>query len=947
MAEQTGIKEQLATALDGLGAYAEDAARKQRNAQKEAGNIPDYKGTVPTPKGYVTIRRKFMIDPAKYRSPNYVPIGENDDPKQIEMPTGIVGMEEVVEEEVSDLGDGNSEEKQAKSTAQDSLASALMSIAHDAEPHVAEERDRIREQEPDYGDSHYMAPAEVPPPITGEDSLPCIAQDAKTPNKPKIRCKSTFKDCKAKNPLYCPYHGAALIQADVERQLRSMGLNALLEVEAGEDDGRYYFMAVTVPEGDKDKAEKIIDQLLKTPGFSVQEATSAENVGAGMTELDTYFNVDVLRSDLPPDEQNSKDNLNDVLQKALDAKNAMLDRVFDGIDAKEKTAKWLDGFFYAIANRLYDKYPTSIVNNAYENAEVNKARDGFHAAWNEMHEAEKVLNESVKNGSPDDVVNAAAKTMEDMVSLFEREAEKFKAANTDFIERVENADAIDPNAVEIGNMRNAIDDLVAESKSLYERAAKFALDHAGKDADDIAERAAQFSMRMQDISDSFAEMVEKKNEDMKKDPDSVKGKATAHILDLLMKTFKEKTIPRATKERDDIRAAIDHARVSNEDKEIQRIKDRLKDYFPKAMEETRAKVFEEAKKAGIIPTGFSPKDLDAALSDAFKKATAGLDKKKADQIMSAYVSPACREEFTKSADEMEEARLAVDNLDSITEHMDRDALRQYEYDMLGYVRAYGRSAVSLIHGYEKAIKKAGMESRGDNESGEARAMALDESIEDAMKHSDPYVALQYLDSLYMGMKKGQRPSHGRIPSPMAGDSCKFNACAMKEMMRVYPKIGDAVREVMFSMRKPHKGNAAEVIYSLRLSDHKILWREIRVPYKSGMECNFNPSKGEPIPYSVTEYATSSNVANVANMMHEIGHIFYRNDGNDARWNAMLDGMKDRAWEHSVSRYPDTYRKRDDRRNELHSECMSLYTMPTYKKGTLPQEVEDYMESILR
>ena len=799
------------------------------------------KGKVQIPEGYATIRRKIRIDPTKYRSANYIPLGEDDDPKTVQMPSGIVGMEMFTEETASDLGNTTDGNPAPSKSAQDSLAEALMSLVQDAEIHVAEEHGHIEEQDPDYGDTHYVAPAEVPPPIT-EDACLSVALDAKGTSRPKVRCKTTFKNCKARNPLYCPYHGASIIQNDLEGQLRNMGLTGIVEVDNGEKNGEFFYISVSVPTTDKDKAAQMLDAFMKTPGIKQSVDMDETNVDAGMTQFAAYFDVDVLRSDMPPDKQNKGDGGEDESVTEEDGRE-------HGGEKDDSTQK--------------DKSPQS---------------------------------------------------------------QKGK---------------------EIGEMRNAIDDLVANAKSLYELSAKFALDNESKEADDIAEDAAQFTMRMQDISETFAEMVEKKNEEMKKDPDSVKGLATAHVLDLLMKTFKDKTIPRATKERDDIGNRLKHLIAGNNEAENKRILGRLRERFSEAMEETRAKVFESANRAGITPIGFSPKDLESALSDAFKKATAGMDKEKADKILSAYVTADGKEEFRKSADEMEEARLAVDNLDSITEHMDRDALRQYGYDMLGYVRAYGDAAVSLIHGYSTAIKKAEMETKGDTESGEARAMALDDAISYALAHADPQESKDYLDTIFTGTKTIGKRLRSGLPQDKK-DTYNFNASAIHEMLKRYPSIAEVSKGVEFSLRKPSGRARAEVTtYETRFMGQLISSRkDIRTPYSKHDKFGKDAGEGRRhIPWGTNEEATSLNVSNVAVMMHEIGHLFYHHGRNAVRWENMLSGMKDKSWEYRVSGYVND-QKPMKRRNELHSECMALYTMPTYKNGTLPREVEEYMADIL-
>lgn len=812
-------------------AIAEDAAG--RRGAKEKVQIPE---------GYATIRRKIRIDPTKYRSANYIPLGENDDPKKVQMPSGIVGMEMLTEETASDLGDATEGNPAPSKTAQDSLAEALMSIVQDAEIHVAEEKERIKEQSPDYGDTHYVAPAEVPPPIT-EDACLCVALDAKGTSRPKIRCKTTFKNCKARNPLYCPYHGAAIIQKDLEGQLRNMGLTGIVEVDNGEENGEFFYISVSVPTADKDKAAQMLDVFMKTPGIKQSVDTDETNVDAGMTQFAAYFDVDVLRSDLPPDEQDKgKDDGDDESETGGDGKE-------QGGEKDDSTRK--------------DESPQS-----------QKDKD-------------------------------------------------------------------------IGEMRNAIDGLVANAKSLYELSAKYALDNESKEADDIAEDAAQFSMRMQDISETFAEMVEKKNEEMKQSPDSVKGLATAHVLDLMMKTFKEKTIPRATKERDDIGNRLKQLIAGKEAADVAKARDRIRESFAQAMEETRHKVFESANGAGITPIGFSPEDLESALSDAFKTATAGMDKEKADKILSAYVTADGKEEFRESADELEEARLAVDNLDSITEHMDRDALRQYGYDMLGYVRAYSDAAVSLIHGYEKAIKKAGLETKRDTEIGEARAMALDDAISYALAHADPQESKDYLDTIFTGSKTIGKRLRSGLPQDKK-DTYNFNAIAIHEMLKRFPNIEEVAKGVEFSLRKPSGRARAEVTtYQTWFMGQLISSRnDIRTPYSKRDKFGKDAGEGRRhIPWGTNEEATSLNVSNVAVMMHEIGHLFYHHGRNAVRWEDMLSGMKDKSWEYRVSGYVND-QKPMKRRNELHSECMALYTMPTYKKGTLPKEVEEYMADIL-
>ena len=647
------VLEQMVMTFDEVDeAFAEDAAKSERdNANKP--QVPDYKGTIPTPEGYTTIRVKFQIDPARYRSPNYVPLLDGEDPKDVQMPSGMMGVEEVIEEEVSELDKTGNKGK--KVSAQDAMATALMEIATETPAVVVEDETT---------DSLMRTMCAPDDAMMSVSDSPCVAMDAKTPKKPKIRCKSTFKDCRAKNPLYCPYHGAALIKADIERQLRSMGVNGLVEVESGEDNGEWFFMAVTVPDADKEKAEKMIDALLKSPGFKVREETSAESVGVNMTELDTYFDIDVLRSDKSPNEQDDKEG-----------------------DDKDEQDKSDDG---------KDKDKGKEEDKKEDEQEENKEEEKDEETTPPPPPPPPLPDEKDKNKEEEDKGNEGDKKDEEEnpepqppppPEPDEKQAETDKAVSA-------LRDALDGLRASADKMGNQIADIAGNAPE-----GKFA---------DLVQRVEDFKNRLEDVSNSFGEMVEKKNEMLKQDKESAMAAMNAHVLDLMLNTFRDKTIPRLTKEMEGLREEVDHARVENDDADAERVREETVESFTKAMEAMEDAVFGDVAKLGIpVPEGlnYTPLGLESGLINMLADAEKyNGDTQNIASVMSALGLNEAMNKYHDAVGELTEAQVAIEDIDKVTQGKTAFEMEEFKNDILGAVLGYKVAAMMLKDKYLKASK---------------------------------------------------------------------------------------------------------------------------------------------------------------------------------------------------------------------------------------------------
>lgn len=99
-----------------------------------------------------------------------------------------------------------------------------------------------------------------------------VAEDALS----KRHSSTPLEDCKAKDPRYCPYHGAAKMTQELDEMFKQAGIYAQGGVERMKQ-GKYK-VQYSVPPSKKDAANKLISEYLQKPGFEEFEDTDGDDV---------------------------------------------------------------------------------------------------------------------------------------------------------------------------------------------------------------------------------------------------------------------------------------------------------------------------------------------------------------------------------------------------------------------------------------------------------------------------------------------------------------------------------------------------------------------------------------------------------------------------------------------------------------------------------------------
>ena len=137
-----------------------------------------------------------------------------------------------------------------------------------------------------------------------------IAQDISS-------CEATAAECRAANPLYCPYHGTMIIQEDIRQRMVTAGIRGNINVDMDDTDadketGKGFSVTVTCPSEQAELVKQQLNAFLQTPGISLNDA-SLDDDGAPELMLDRngdgrtteggmtmYYDVDTLMADQPP-----------------------------------------------------------------------------------------------------------------------------------------------------------------------------------------------------------------------------------------------------------------------------------------------------------------------------------------------------------------------------------------------------------------------------------------------------------------------------------------------------------------------------------------------------------------------------------------------------------------------------------------------------------------------
>ena len=177
-----------------------------------------------------------------------------------------------------------------------------------------------------------------------------------------------------------------------------------------------------------------------------------------------------------------------------------------------------------------------------------------------------------------------------------------------------------------------------------------------------------------------------------------------------------------------------------------------------------------------------------------------------------------------------------------------------------------------------------------------------------------------------------------------GNSKRFMAAVAQEGMAKYPKVKEMFAHTQYIPTiRNHASKRYGVVQGELTSandgggkDMLFVWGWID-PLK---ETNYLEEHNKEVPWVIAHKTTDALNWNRATVMHEIGHMLQYKMQNSKQWNSIVKADAT-GWSKRVSEYGNTHK------DELHSECLAYYTMGGYKKGTLPQEVEEFLEKELR
>lgn len=272
-------------------------------------NVPEVPESLdPEPKDggkIVYLTYTFTVDPSEYRSPNYQPIANAGginafskdtptNPQQRLMPDETVEVAEEVEvdskeeptpkEEKAAAKEANKEEKQEKEAEDEAPSKEVLDYATFIDG------------------SSFICCDEV----AGIDYSK-ITMDAgakKATERPS--CKTTFAQCRAKNPLFCRYHGPKLLEKDIKTAIAAnlgKGCTVSVTKDKGQKNPLTFRLTIGCPASMKKNVEFTVHQFMtNNPGISSPE--EYKDLGNGKQTME--FDMDILQADKPPSKKDLK-----------------------------------------------------------------------------------------------------------------------------------------------------------------------------------------------------------------------------------------------------------------------------------------------------------------------------------------------------------------------------------------------------------------------------------------------------------------------------------------------------------------------------------------------------------------------------------------------------------------------------------------------------------------
>lgn len=341
----------------------------------KAPNIPPSMGgdeDKPDANGLVYVSATFTVDPDKYVSNNYRPTNMGKAPdaasvlkqksaamkSQTDTPEG--------EEAISDLG--TPEAREAAASPDEPTEQQEKDAAKDADKEQKKELDAEAEAEakqviPSTKEDDKQTQDEAPENVVLDyatfidgSSFICfdevsdidyskIAMDAGPKKAPtRANCQTTFAQCRAKNPLFCRFHGPKLLEADIKTAIKAtVGPGCVVQVTKDKNSKNKFTFRLTVgcPPSKKKMVEKMVHMYLtQNPGIT--SSTEDWNL-VGKHKQTQEFEMDILQADNPPKKDTKADQMLSNTKKAIKEhkKQDVVGETAPGVEKKAaKGEKW-------------------------------------------------------------------------------------------------------------------------------------------------------------------------------------------------------------------------------------------------------------------------------------------------------------------------------------------------------------------------------------------------------------------------------------------------------------------------------------------------------------------------------------------------------------------------------------------------------------------------------
>ena len=293
----------------------EDASRRYEEAQIKEGvaKLPKSLGgddSEADENGLVYLTYTFSVDPAKYVSNNYQPIAnagaiDANRPALVKSAAADLfasnGSNGV--DELSETVELTEEEQKEEPTAAEEQKAASTADKEEAKEAEDEAPESVVFDYATYLDGTSFL-------CFDEDNAidySKIAMDAGV-KKPVTRdtCKTTFAQCRAKNPLFCRFHGPKLLEKDIKTTIAAtIGKGCLVSVtkDKGQKNPMTFRLTIGCPPSKKKDVQNVVHQfMVNNPGISSAEKYKDLDKGISTTE----FDLDILKVDQPPKGEKEK-----------------------------------------------------------------------------------------------------------------------------------------------------------------------------------------------------------------------------------------------------------------------------------------------------------------------------------------------------------------------------------------------------------------------------------------------------------------------------------------------------------------------------------------------------------------------------------------------------------------------------------------------------------------